>query len=509
MFAESAGPISSAVLTQAGGISFARVGSDGRHFQEQRLMKGSCKVRWAAAGLAFLVCALPSVAQEANPEPVSAPQTAQQAAQPASAPAAAPLRVTLQDALDRGRKNSVQFQAALTTAGLARQDRTQARNALLPTVSYNNSVIYTKGVPLGTQTFIGAPVIFIANNAVHEYLSQADVHQVFDAAAVANFRRMGAAAAVAKAQAEIASRGLVVTIVQNYYAISAAQLKLETSKRLAEEGDRFLKVTQELENGGEIAHSDVIKAELQARDRQRQLREAQLGYLNARLNLAVLIFPDFNDNFEVAEDLHQPVPLPTLAEVQQRAARDNPDLRAALAAVQQAGHDVFGARAGYFPALSIDYFYGIDASHFAVNTGIPGGGRVSNLGSSIVATLNIPVWNWGTTQSRVRQAGLRQEQAKRELSFAQRKLLAEIQSLYAEAETALSELEGLQRSAQLAEESQKLITLRYRNGESTVLEVVDAQTTFAAANAAYQDGAVRYRVALANLQTLTGVLTTP
>jgi len=53
------------------------------------------------------------------------------------------------------------------------------------------------------------------------------------------------------------------------------------------------------------------------------------------------------------------------------------------------------------------------------------------------------------------------------------------------------------------------VTLRYRNGESTVLEAVDAQNTFAQANGAYQDGAVRYRVALANLQTLTGVLTTP
>ena len=84
-----------------------------------------------------------------------------------------------------------------------------------------------------------------------------------------------------------------------------------------------------------------------------------------------------------------------------------------------------------------------------------------------------------------------------------------MQSLYAEASTALNELEGLSRSAQLAEESLRLITLRYKNGESTVLEVVDAQTTFAVANAAYQDGAVRYRVALANLQTLTGVLTTP
>lgn len=467
-------------------------------------MKRGCALVRIAAALACLTCSR-GFAQETEPKPASV----QEAPKPANANAPAPMRLTLQDALDRARKNSTQFQAALTTAALARQDKTQARNALLPTVTYDNSAIYTQGTPFGAQTVIGTPVIFIANNAVHEYVSQADIHQVFDASAIANFRRMGAAAAVAKAQAEIASRGLVVTIVQNYYAISAAQLKLDAAKRLAEEGDRFLKVTQDLEKGGEVAHSDVVKAELQARDRQRQLQEAQLGYLNARLNLAVLIFPDFNDNFEVAEDLHQPVPLPTLAEVQQRAARDNPDVRAALAAVQQAGYDVFGARAGYLPALSIDYFYGIDATHFAVNTAIPGNGKVSNLGSSIVATLNIPVWNWGTTQSRVKQADLRRAQSKRELSFTQRKLLAEIQSLYAEAETARNELEGLARSAQLAEESQKLITLRYRNGESTVLEVVDAQTTFATANAAYQDGAVRYRVALANLQTLTGVLTTP
>jgi outer membrane protein TolC len=51
--------------------------------------------------------------------------------------------------------------------------------------------------------------------------------------------------------------------------------------------------------------------------------------------------------------------------------------------------------------------------------------------------------------------------------------------------------------------------LRYKNGESTVLEVVDAQNAATQAEVAYQDGAVRYRVALANLQTLTGDLTTP
>jgi outer membrane protein TolC len=153
----------------------------------------------------------------------------------------------------------------------------------------------------------------------------------------------------------------------------------------------------------------------------------------------------------------------------------------------------------------LDYWYGIDAAQFAVN----GPNGVSNLGSAAAATLNIPIWNWGSTQSRVKQAELRRTQAQRELSLAQRKLLAEIKSLYAEAETSFNELGGLQRSAELAAESLRLTTLRYKGGEATVLEVVDAQTTNAQASAAYQDGAVRYRVALANLQTLTGVLTTP
>jgi outer membrane protein TolC len=453
----------------------------------------------------ILVCAQGSFAQDTAPPAKASPaETAKQE----GTTAATSIRLTLEDALNLARKNNTKYQAAVTNAGLAREDRTQARDALLPSVAYNNSAIYTQSAGLGLASHTGVPVIFIANNTVHEYISQANIHESIDVAAVAGWRRASAAAAVARAQAEIASRGLVVTVVQGYYNVAAAQHKLETAKRGADEGDRFMKITQDLEHGGEVAHSDVIKAELQMQERRRQLQEAQLGLLNARLDFSVLIFPDFNDNFEVADDLHAAIPLPTLAEVQQQAAHENPDVRAALAAVQAANHDVLGARAGYLPSLSLDYFYGIDAAHFAVNTAV-GNQKFSNLGTSIVGSLNIPIWNWGATQSRVKQADLRRAQAKRELSFAQRTLLAEIRSLYAEAETALNELSGLNRSAELAEDSLRLTTLRYTNGESTVLEVVDAQTTYAQANAGYQDGAVRYRVALANLQTLTGVLTTP
>jgi outer membrane protein TolC len=459
-------------------------------------MKSLCifVLSWTAVATLLLSCGEIAGAQETPTPANSAPTRDVQQAAPASSQ---PVRLTLEDALARARKNSTQFQAAQTDAALARQDRYQAAAALLPSVTYNNQALYTQLNKNG--------VTFIANNAAHEYVSQANVHESIDLVSISGFRRASAASALAKARAEIASRGLVVTVVQSYYAVAAAQLKLEAAKRNGAEGDQFLKLTQDLEKGGEVAHSDVIKAELQMQERRRQLLEAQLGLLNARLDFAVLIFPDFNDNFELAEDLHAGVPLPALAEVQQRAARDNPDLHAALAAVQQAGQDVTGARGGYLPSLSFDYWYGIDAQQFAVN----GPNGVSNLGSSAAATVNIPILNWGATQSRIKQAELRRTQAQRELSLAQRKLLAEIKSLYAEADTALNELSGLSRSAELSAESLRLTTLRYKGGEATVLEVVDAQTTFAQANAAYQDGAVRYRVALANLQTLTGVLTTP
>lgn len=423
--------------------------------------------------------------------------TGQQAASTA-APAAAPIRLTLQDALDRARHNSVTYQGAVTDARIAHEDKRQAVAGLLPSAKYNNSVIYTEG------TGVDGNFKFIASNAIHEYLSEGNVHEEIGLAGFAEARRASAAAAAARARQEIASRGLVVTVVRNYYALAAAEKKLQTAQKAADEGEEFLKLTQDLEHGGEVAHSDVIKSEIQVNERRRQLQEAKLALTNARLDLAVLVFPNFNDNFELADDLHASAALPAFPEVEAQAARDNPDIRAALEAANAAGHEVAVARAGYLPSLSLDYFYGIDAARFATRTD-----GISNLGSSAVATLNIPVWNWGATQSKVRQAELRREQAKRELSLAQRKLLAELRSLYAEAQTAADELSSLERSANLGQESLRLIRLRYKNGESTVLEVVDAQNTAAAGDAAYEDGAVRYRVALANLQTLTGVLTTP
>ncbi len=147
----------------------------------------------------------------------------------------------------------------------------------------------------------------------------------------------------------------------------------------------------------------------------------------------------------------------------------------------------------------MDYLYGIDSNKFAIQAD-----GVRNLGYSAVATLQIPVFSWGADRSKLKQAELRRDQAHVELTYAQKQLLSHLREFYGEAETARSEMESLASSAELAADNMRLTTLRYQAGESTVLEVVDAQNTVTQARNAYDDGQARFRLAVANLQTLTG-----
>jgi outer membrane protein TolC len=411
----------------------------------------------------------------------------------------APVTITLRDALQRARLNDPQYRSATTDLGLAREDRVQARAGLLPNLSFNGSFIYSQGTGVAPPPGVTAPPRFIANNGVHEYISQADLHQSLSLTNLADYRRSASALAQARAKAEIASRGLVVTVTQSYYGLVVAQRKYATAQRASAEAARFFDISQKLENGGEVAHADVIRARIQAQQQQRDLQEAQLDMDRSRMDLAVLIFPDFNQDFTVVDDLQTPEPLPSFAEVEVAGKKDNPELRAALEALEVANHEVTAAWGGLLPALSVDYLYGIDSNKFAIRTD-----GVRNLGYSAVATLQIPIFSWGADRSKLKQAELRRDQAHVELTFAQRQLLSHLRQFYNEAETARSEMESLASSAEISAENLRLTTLRYQAGESTVLEVVDAQNTLTQARNAYDDGQSRYRVAVANLQTLTG-----
>ena len=426
--------------------------------------------------------------------------------------AQAPLVITLPDALARAKQYGTQIQSANLNVLLAKEDRVQAKAATLPSLNAFNQFIYTEGngTPSG---------VYVANDGVHIYNEQAVVHEeVLSLVRHGEIRRAMAAEAVAKAKVEVAQRGLNSTVVQDYYTILAAQRRFVNAQTSLREAGQFLDITQKQEKGGEVAHADVVKAQITLQQRQRDLQDAQLNIEKARIALGVLIFPDFRSDFSVDDDLQQPALLPPIPEALAKATASSPDLQAAKASVTETGYDVSVARYAYIPSLGLDFFYGIDANQFAARTdySTQATGRSTlpnyqvtgrqNLGYSGQVTLNVPVWNWGATRSKIKQAQLRQQQARIDLTLAQRILQGNLASAYSEAQAAQAQIDSLRGSSDLSAESLRLTLLRYQAGEAGALEVVDAQNTLAQARNAYDDGLARFHVALAILQTLTGTL---
>ena len=414
----------------------------------------------------------------------AAPLQAQQAA----------ITIDLKNALERARLNSPQFQSSSLAVEAARIDRYLAKTAFLPTANYINEYVYTQGngTPSG---------VFVGNDGVHVYNSQAIVHQeIYAPARMAEYRRSIAAEAVAGAKKDVVLRGVVSTVFQNYYAVALAQRHLANSLKSLEETRQFLDISQKLEQGGEAAHSDVIKAQLTLDQRDRDAQEARFSVEKSKISLAVLMFPDAIPEFAIVDDLDNIIPLAPFSQVESSARETNPDLRAAQQSLREEQYGVAIARSGYYPSFSFDYFFGINNNEFAAHDQ-EGHNR---LGSVAQATLNIPVFNWWTTKSKVRQAELKRQQAQLDVSLTLRELNASLRASYLEGQTALAQLDLLRHTLDLARESLRLTTIRYEAGEVTVLEVVDAQSTLAQARNSCDEGLARYRLVLANIQTLTG-----
>ena len=409
--------------------------------------------------------------------------------------------ITLAQAIALARANEPSFAAAVANQRVAALDHSIAKAALLPTVDYHNQLLYTQpngatngGGPIGSQS---SPK-FIANNAVREYASQAVVTETVGLRQLSAVSRATAASAIASAELEIARRGLVVAVTGLYYRALAGDRYVEVAREAAQQASDFTQLTQQREAGREGAHADVVKAQLQQQQRERDLAEATLSAQTSRLDLAVLLFPDPRAPYTLVPG--QVIPLPARADVDEAAMRLNPELHQALASQRLSALDVTAAKAAYLPELGLNFTYGIDAVQFAVN----GRDGVRNLGYSVGGTLDIPVWDWLSTQHRVRQAEILRDAAHTALTATQRRLVAQLDESYAEAETARNQLESLDQSVRTAGESLHLTRLRYTAGEATVLEVVDAQNSLTNAQMTHEEGNIRYQLALTNLQLLTG-----
>lgn len=515
---------------------------------EGRAAGGAFSGRFAclAAGLLLALCILPSrAAAQANTPSETASSTVQLVHLPAQGQPGPPISITLKEALERAQKSDPTFFAAGRDAKSAHEDSVQAKSLLLPNFAYTTQYLNTQGGATGSggTTTIGR---YVTNDGVHVYRAWLMMHQDLSPGTfmATGYNRAKAAEALANAKAEIARRGLNVTVTKLYYTLVVAQRKYATAKQVLDEAQELFKIrttpatepakegtdkddagkegTELAKEGAEPAKEraekegaekeevdprDVLKAEIQLRQQEQAFEEAALAVEDARLDLSVVLFPIPNENFTVVDDLDSIQELPPFSEMQAKAAIQSPDLRVAMETLHEAEFDVTTARTAFLPTLTIDVDEGIEANAFAlhsVNVEFPEKGVLSNLGYFLTANLTVPVWNWGALNSKLKQTEYKREEARSALTQTQRQELSELYAAYDEAVVARGALDKLKHTVDLAEESLRLVNLPKEGEPVEIDQVVDAQAMLATTRGAYADGHIRYRLALANLQLLTG-----
>jgi outer membrane protein TolC len=388
------------------------------------------------------------------------------------------------------------LQQAQLNERIAAEDVRQARAAFLPKITAPLDYIYT-------SPSIGAPVraqSFIANNAISEYQALLSVGGDIDISGRlrATLARANALLDAARAGTQVARRTLQQTTVEAYYGLALASAQRRSAEQNLAAAQEFEHVTSLLLSGGEVAPVDLTRAQLQTVQRQNELEQARANESVASDALRVLV--GYGPARSVtAADLSTLVPAD--GEVERFTAdmiQRRPELAQFDAQSRAARQDIRVARADRLPQLSYTLNGGFDTDsvrppRLKEHTGVSGAFH-----------LVIPIFDWGATRSRERQAQVRLQITQNERTQALRGFAQQFNSARTQALSAAARIRLAAQSVTLAQGNLDASIARYRAGEAQIIEVTDAQTSLAAQRLAFFQALFDYQLALARLRQAAG-----
>ena len=118
--------------------------------------------------------------------------------------------------------------------------------------------------------------------------------------------------------------------------------------------------------------------------------------------------------------------------------------------------------------------------------------------------LTIPIFDWGASRSKERQARLQVQVAENERKIAERGFTQQFYAARAQAANAAARIALAREGVVKAQDNVTASIARYRAGEAQIVEVTEAQTTLVTQRTALYQAIFDYQVALARLKQATG-----
>jgi outer membrane protein len=410
-----------------------------------------------------------------------------------AAPAQQTTPLSLSAATDAALRQVSVFQQAQIDEALAAEELRQSRAALLPRARDSFSITYNSPEP-----HVNPPVpSFIAANAIHEYQNLLGVTGEWNFGLPAAVRRSRALLDAARAGTEIARRALIRGVAEAYYGAALATAKRVAAEQSLAAAEEFQRVTCLNYEAGEVPEVDCIRARLQAAARRDDLLQAQQQEVIANAALGTLLGSDINAP-ALIEPLPETVDPAVIEQITAAGVQRRPEFAQVNAQLRAAREGVSVALAEFLPKVTYSLDKGFDTDSLRHDE------LSRHRGTLATATLDVPLFDWGATYSKWRQAQLQVRSAELQRQLTSRDLYLQFLTARQEAVTAAERVNNARRALADAERNVTISIARYRAGEAPVTEATDAQSTRAQQRLALQQALFDYQVAVVHLREAAG-----
>lgn len=463
--------------------------------------------------------------------------------------------LTLDEAISLARGNNPAYLSQANDSDGAAWQVREAWGGLLPSVSAGAGAAYTEaGVQrIGTLDF-GAQSTDYYSSSYNLSLNWS-----FDGSTLYGIANARASARATDAGIEAAAFDLRTAVTAQYAAVLRARDAEAVARDTYERAQRNLEIVETRVTTGFAAGTEATQAEVVlgraevALVRAEQARRAEIARLSEQLGVAL------GDDVELVDRLEVFAPEWEADELLEFALRAHPSLASFEARADARGAALRQAQSSYLPSVSVSTGWSGNAlealnEEFIVNqaqsraestvercrqfnaleTGLPGGypgwdltdcdqfAFTPQMGQEALAAnsvfpfdytrnpvtvrlnVSIPIFQGFSRQRQVEQASAARRDARHSLRAEELRIRTAIHQAHSDLDAAWRSIEIERRNLELAETQLEQARQRYQAGNTSILELMDAETSLSTAQRDHLNAIYSFHQALVALEAATG-----
>jgi outer membrane protein len=395
----------------------------------------------------------------ADPNNLAPPRHGSPATSMAAPPDAPAVSLDLNRAITTVLEKSPTVERVMSRIRQAEYKVEEAYTMANPTVSFTTQ--YTRVEPGLTVPNIGTI------NPTDNYQFSLNIRQ-----AIYTFGRMKWTALAAKLQQRVVEEEyrteinrLVELTAQRYIEALLSQDAVSIALDNLEAQQANLRTSQLLYDQGVAARFDVLSNSAAVARAEQRLLEARTAEANAKARLLSLLDEPLDRSLRLeALDLYAPQQI-ALPDAKQRALESRPDLRSVRWAVEEAKARVEVAETSNNPTLELqNTTINRNAAGFAPGTQ-----------NTTALVLNVPLYDGGVSHFQAEQAKEAVTQLSKGLEQSERDVVLQVEEVYNQLIDRWLAISVAEENVRQADEALRVAVLRYQNGISTNVELLDSQ----------------------------------